>query len=403
VLLICLRGEKIMMFYLGDWRGKQVYEGIDKIVLLFRTPWNGYLNPSLFHHKYIRLEKRQTEYNTYYYLTIHGEFVNHDKDVADSIADAVLLLIQSGALTIPKRVWASGSKNNISYEDIPRIIVYCHLDLFFPGVSELELFHDFPPELIEISKDTKIIETNTKDYNELVSPPLRLRDRCLIRHENTHYSNDYRFYKRHSFMDVYNRTKKLLDENNQYPRKFLEKHPITRLEFRLVRNNFYRYLTIYNLYGNYNKVYNRFSGALARLYKKYVLGLILIDTSNHPNINKVYNLSKEIHQKYDYFGIFRRTKRTHDSDICVYIMSQIINYYCSQKNNTYDLPSEYPVYDLFHPTFFEDADDYNNDLCLKTHQYYEDNKICCKIIKNDDKSLFTDLSLGSIDIMTFFE
>jgi hypothetical protein len=277
------------------------------------------------------------------------------------------------------------------------------LDLFFSGISELELFHDFSPEQIKISNDAKIIDVNTKEYIDLVSLLPRFRERCLVRNKNTHYSNDYRGNKRHSFMDFYDRTKKLLDNNNQYPKKFLEENPITRLEFRLVRNNFFRYLTIYNLYGSYNKVYNRFSGAIARLYKKYVLDLLLIDTSNHPNINKVYNLSKEIHQKYDYFDLFRRTKRTHDNDICVYIMSQIINYYCSQKNNTYDSFSNYPNYDLFHPKCFENDDDYNNDFCIKALQYYKDNKINNETINNNDESIFLEVSTPMYTIAHLFE
>ena len=384
-----------MMFYFGNWQSKQVYEGIDKISLLFRVPWNQYLDPLLFRHKYITLKKKTTQYNTYYYLIIQGEFINHDKDIADSITDAMLLLIKSGALTIPKimNILRIGKEESFSHDDIPRIIIYSHLDLFFSGISEIEFFHDFPKESFNISPEARIIETNTEQYTDLVSTDLSFRSRCLIKNMNTYYTYDYRGNKRHSVIDFYDRTKKLLDENNQYPKSLLEKNKIIRLEFRCVRSNLYRYLTIYNLYGRYENVIKRFSGVLARSYKKYISDLLIIDSTRHPHFNEIYSISKEVKIKYLNFGLFRNTKRIPDCYKCDYIFSRIVMYYYAKKYNLPDDQFKYPDYDLFHPTYFIDENDFNYD-----HQYRFNHNMNMRYI--EDKHLYTEMSPSNVAILT---
>jgi len=385
-----------MMYYMGNYREKQVYEGIDKITLLFRVPWNRYLNPILFQHKYIKLEKRQNLYTTYYYLTIHGEFINHKKDIADCITDAVLLLIKSEALLIQNMEFIVGEEEPyFSYKDIPRIIIYCHLDLLFAGISELEFFHDFPQNSFVISPDTKIIKTNMSEYSKILGVNISLRNKCLIKYRNTYYTNDFRGNKRHSVIDFYNRTQKLLEQNNQYPRSLLEKKPITRLEFRCVRNNLYQYLTIYNLYGSYNKVFYRFSSVFTRLYKKYMLDLVNIDTTNHPNFNKIYLSSKDKHIKYEYKNLFKKVKKIPDCDKCDYIFYRIIKYYYTKNNSNCNIISEYPYpeYDLFHPTCFIDDNDLNFSLALL---YSNDNYINSTMIDDDNQILIETSDIDNI-------
>ena len=389
-----------MMFYLGNWKGKQVFEGIDKITLLFRVPWNSHLDPGLFHHKYIKLEKRQNNYTTYYYLTIHGEFINHDIDIADSITDAVLLLFKSEALKISKYVYSTSmGVTSVSYNDIPRFLVYSHLDLFFSGISEIEFFHDFSKELFHIRTNSKIIETNTVEYDNIKSRNLALREKCLVKCDNTYYSNDYRGDKRHSSIDFYDRTQKLIDDNNQYPISFLEKYPTIRLEFRCVRNNLFRYLTIYNLYGSYRKIFNRFHKVFARSYKKYFSGLIDIDTKSNECFNKVYLLSEKEKIGYSSIGLFRRAKKINDAYTCDSIFSRLIEYYYVRKYNLTDVSVKYPDYELFHPTYFYDEDEFSNNQYIDAINDL-DKSIKCNIIR-DDKYIITDLILHSLDILSF--
>jgi hypothetical protein len=74
-----------------------------------------------------------------------------------------------------------------------------------------------------------------------------------------------------------------------------------RIEFVLKRHYNSIYLTLDNIEGDYSQIIERFIDYLAQLYKKYFLGLILVDASNsgkYPFFSRIYNMALSL----NYYG-----------------------------------------------------------------------------------------------------
>lgn len=280
-----------MLFY----NGIQLLEGIDSIEVK--------IQPHLY--KYLDLTKQIDKYNRFsittniglffhngelkkkphHYIHISGEYINHKLPIIDTIAEAILTLLEKEV--IYDGLYNQRWENNISIEDIKRDIFS-----YICGIYKVEFCFDFSVDNLFISNDIEIVETS--DYNSLIKllqKKQKDRDKVIIKYKDTLYSYDYN-NNRISMLKLYLRDKRLIGKNNEFPVKFIKKNPYKyRIEFSLTRYNC-SYLTLNNFDGNYQKIINQFTLYLAKQYNKYFTGKIVIrDTSLYPNFSRIYDFA----------------------------------------------------------------------------------------------------------------
>jgi hypothetical protein len=227
-------------------------------------------------------------YKAFPYLNIHGEFIDHDRDIRESIARAVLLLIQKGALVICS--YKESAETLKPY--ITKEFILANLGHFVQYPKEIEFSFDFTREAIKIRENARII--NIADQNDLagyLKPPIRQRSPALIKNKNTCYSGDYR-KTRKSTMYFYDRARKLKEKNNTRWEE-IERNPYkTRLEFKLARSNNTR-MSLKNIGGTYDEMIVRFTPLLAAAYKKWFDDCVEVQSDDlHPYFNGILESAK---------------------------------------------------------------------------------------------------------------
>jgi hypothetical protein len=283
-----------MLYY----NGKQYIEGIDKITVMIQPYLYPFLNQSFQLDKYnkIKLLRRRSYFQTsendfhtnhYFYLVITGEYINPELPIKDAIANAIYELFSKGLLNI------IDYKNNIILNDISIDIIKDNLHLFIAGINEIEFCFDFKIKNIAISRFAEIIKPSDDAFKSFIKTDVRKRKKCLIRIGDTYYSSDYKSNRRRkSSLKLYNRGKWLLKKNNEYPKQLINNNPYKmRLEFVLKLNSNTQYLTVDNLEGNYEQIIHRFIPYLAKLYRKYFRGLVLIDTFKYEYFHQIYTIA----------------------------------------------------------------------------------------------------------------
>jgi hypothetical protein len=258
----------------------QPIEGIDKIKLAFQPYLAPFINMNtqIDAKNLVQVNYNHSYYSNFFYLNIHGKFINHDTDIRDSIASAILLLIERDALKINSVLKNGGALKPY----ITKEFILENLTLFIHHPMELEFSFDFTRDALRIREGVRIIET--WDKNSIAGHlkiPIKKREPVLIKYGNTLYSGDYR-KNRKSSVRIYDRDQKLRDKNHTR-REDIDGNPFKiRLEFNLDRSNDGR-MSLENIGGTYDGMIRRFTPLLAIKYKKYLADCIDIqDDGLHP-------------------------------------------------------------------------------------------------------------------------
>jgi hypothetical protein len=298
-----------MLFQNFDYRSHQILEGFDKIKVMLQPYLYSFLSlepgkqidPLNKVHilptkaEFFTNDSPYPHYKHYFYLNIHGEFIDHDRNMKWNIAKAIHLLIEKEVLQFKM----------VSAEHIPWQLIYDNLHLFIRGISEIEFCFDFRPEDVRILDSANIIDTaNSELFDKLKKTPIKKREKTLIRlYQNqsaTFYSYDYTSH-RDSTLILYNRSESLLHpkgfiHGNTYPNHVIMENPYKyRIEFRLKAENSRKVLAVGNLNGNYSSVVNYYSEYLARRFHVFFYDLISVNVNpeEHPFFSRIYDEAKE--------------------------------------------------------------------------------------------------------------
>jgi len=314
--------------------GKQYIEGIDGIDLLIQP----YLYPYLNNTKQLDPYKKISIYTTigkfpnsnggftnkyFYYLHISGEYIDHELPIKFSITRAIAMMFYKGIINI------IDNKDEAELNVINDDIIINHLDYFVTGISGIEFCFDFDSNNISIADDSKVIDTTDSGFPLFLNNKLKDRQDYLIREGNsTYYSNDYN-KRRKSTLKLYNRETWLLKKNNEYSEDFIKNNPFKiRIEFVLKNKYNSSYLTFNNLEGNYKDIINKFIPYLAKLYKKYFLGKIMVyDLDLYKYFFLIYNLAHT--DKLPKITLENRTK-IHNDNTNIF---KLINVLRKEKRN----------------------------------------------------------------------
>jgi len=283
-----------MLFY----NGKQILESIDCIVLKLQPSIYEFLDLSKQVDKYNKISiisnygkfnyKNELKIRSHHYLHISGEYINPEIPIIDTIAEAILSLINKGILFNGDLV------NFYSKEDIIKDIFS-----YIIGIYKVEFCFDFTTNNIYLADNIDIIESSDDSLPILLKDDIRKRKKCLIRNGSTYYSYDFK-KQRKSTVKFYCREEWLLNKNNEYKVRFIKNNPFKyRIEFVLTRNQC-PYLTINNFSGNYHQVINNFIPYLAKQYNKYFLDKVFVKNPYlYSYFSRIYELAK--------IGIFFRS------------------------------------------------------------------------------------------------
>ncbi|MDR2408888.1 MAG: hypothetical protein LBE13_12365 [Bacteroidales bacterium] len=294
--------------------GKQIIEGIDKITVILHPILRDFITLKNFDSTGKLQVKGKSYWSpkykkwciNYYYLYIQAEYIDLEKDLRITVAQAVYELIKNDVIVVSNNIDSQIEYETFRYhselhnlketidihkEKIKELaqdavnynkyldfnFIYENLECFVLKIREIELFFDIRPEYITIPETTYCL-----DYLK-VSP-----DRETI------YSGDYIRKKRTSILIKYNRAE-CLKKRNQISRKVIDKYPNKiRIEFKLYLNN--RGIRVLPQYicGNYDTFISYISDFLAVVYKQYFLDNIIIDSPEHYHLNKIIKLAREI-------------------------------------------------------------------------------------------------------------
>ena len=283
-----------MLFY----NGKQLIEGIDSIDLrlqadipnCFYLDLSKQLDPkhriSVYTKAFLfRNENGYFSPRLYFYLHISGEYINPELPLKETIAIALYQMFIKKILCIKDHV----SKKEYTY--ITKDFICNNLSYFFSTIKVLEFCFDFKRYQVRIFDDVKMIDVSTANFHNILEDKLLDRDKCLFKDDTTIYSNDYK-PSRKSTLKCYDRENWLIKKGNEYPIKFIKNNPYkTRIEFVLKMYSNTTYLTPNILEYNYEQLIRYFTPYLARLYKKYFLGKVIVNDYDHPYFNIIYTLA----------------------------------------------------------------------------------------------------------------
>jgi hypothetical protein len=293
-----------MLFY-GN---RQIFEGIDSIEAMIQPylyssfdlskQLDQYHGVSLVTHyaKILQRDYGYFVYKPYHYLHISGEIINPERNILDAITNGISKLISKEILIYSD--YAKGKK----YDFISKDFIRNNLYLFIKGIFLVEFCFDFTPENIKISDNAEIIDTGTDLYRGILGKKIKERPQCLFRDsETTYYSNDFN-KRRKSTLKLYDRDKCLKEGQHEYSFDFIDKNPYKkRIEFTLKRNLNTTLMGLDNFDGNYYQIIERFIPYLARLYKKYFLDLVKVNSlvysfnRQYHYFNQIYELAHEDH------------------------------------------------------------------------------------------------------------
>jgi hypothetical protein len=173
--------------------------------------------------------------------------------------------------------------------------IRANLPLFITGISLVEFCFDFKPENIHITESANTLNQADKEIlSESLEKKLRERaDFLIIDDDTTAYSNDYnKKTGRKSTLKLYDREKRLLEKKTEYPADFIKKNPYKkRIEF-ILQNRKSPYLNLNNFDGNYYEVIERFIPYLAKLYKRYFLNKVYVNSIDYKYFDQIYTMSK---------------------------------------------------------------------------------------------------------------
>jgi hypothetical protein len=203
-------------------------------------------------------------------------------------------------------------------EDIIHLLLRLSPYLF--SVTEIEIFFNFKPTELVITKPENFIQFHDEDTPEI----------------ETLYSPDGRNGKttkkcRKSIISYYDRRDYLLKKNQTSHEEIFKNPYFKRLEFRFVANNF-AYLNFDNLQGTYQKVIRRHMEYLAAYYNRYVRDNVNVNISNkrHPLFMELLEESKNGRQRIRNGKLKSKTRNgkcftTIKNDVKTRLMLETIN------------------------------------------------------------------------------
>jgi hypothetical protein len=284
---------KAMLYYHHDTTTPQILEGIDKIQLklnenLYPTVKRNKLNECRNELNIIK-SKASKFHSGFYYLNIHGEYIDHSQSLLVTITKALLACLQDGAFSLPVAL------DNLEPVEYNLRFIRENIFLFIDNESGIEFCFDFMPQSINVTGEI-IICPPKGEYNDEYAAYIkksifeRLEDRKLIQYENTFYSLDDKG-SRDSTISLYNRNLRLLGKGNEYSvSDIIANAHSKRIEFRITNKAFREYLHQENMMGDYKTVVEWFTPLLARRYYAYFYGLVhVIDDGHHPMFQAIYN------------------------------------------------------------------------------------------------------------------
>lgn len=260
-------GKERVMFdyptYYDEWNGPEA--GIDTISIWIHP----YLinKHSDFHkqgngNKAINLRKKiernpitKKIYRTDYIMEVQAEAINQDFNILHQIFCLIIKLFQSGILTL----------RNMPDENMLYNFLSCNFNTLF-SLDYMDFFFD-------------IKEDNAKLLGQ-INP----------RYPNTQYSSD-------NSMKTYNRIPKLKQKNTIQHTKIDGMAYPRRIEFHLTRSTC-RYLSITNLDGNFDIVFQKYLHFFSRKWLKYKRQLIDIPNdkiSDYYYLSQIDNLAFSSH------------------------------------------------------------------------------------------------------------
>jgi hypothetical protein len=295
------------------FNGKPIIEGIDKITVILHPALRNFITVKRFDPTGKLQVRAITYWNNkyqkrcvnYHYLDIQAEYIDLTKDLNEVTAHAVYELIKNNVIVISnntekrlqdevfrykstlhdsdtekeqhQKIIDEIRKAEINYNPyIDYDFVFNHLNLFISRVKEIELFFDIRPESIIIPERT------------FFNDSLWFSD-----DKETMCSGDYRKGRRKSILIKYNRIAHLKVQNNTISYSRLDNYPYKyRIEFRLNLNNRgIRVLPFYP-YGTYETYINEINDFLAVVYKQHFLQNIIINSDEHPHLNRIIETAK---------------------------------------------------------------------------------------------------------------
>jgi hypothetical protein len=202
-------------------------------------------------------------FGAFVYVEVHAEYFNPMLNYKQQIANVVIQLAEQGIIT-----WG------IDY--LEKAFIYEYLDYFVFYIAELEFFFDFMPQDIVIDENEN--DPDVSDDEKVFKHP----------YKTTYYTKG----TKDNIGIIYDRHEKL-KHTNQTTHKKIEDNPYSiRLEFRLSRNNC-RYLSLENIDGTYDEIFNKYLLYISGLYSRYFDDGVYIQAKKYFYFNKIYQECKK--------------------------------------------------------------------------------------------------------------
>jgi hypothetical protein len=222
-----------------------INSGIDKVKVLLNPC---FLNPLMPWH--IRPDNALTLHKHYgkVYLCVHAEYFNPFFDYRISIANAIYELIEKKVIDFLV---------NRDYAFITQMFIYQFLEWFVLGISQVEIYFDFPEGKVSINPDAIMNGDMTQFVDDDGNP------------QETFYTGDYIPGKRRSSFCVYNRQEKLIHDRHLNHKDIESMDVEYRIEARLTKENC-PFLSLNNLSGNYETIFKKYLPFLAVLFTNHL-------------------------------------------------------------------------------------------------------------------------------------
>jgi len=253
--------------------------GIDKIKVIL-NPF--FLNKTI--PRDIRPDNALTihHFGIYTYLEIHAEYFIPNLDYKLQISKAIYELIMKKVILFPM--------NN---PVLTMWFVINNLNCFILGVSQVEIYFDFPLGKVIVSQD--VIDNNViKQYKTKDGTPTE-----------TYYSSD-NSHDRNIFC-IYNKQEKLIHDNRTKYKDIEDSKIGYRIEARLSRENCF-FMDLDNLRGTYDEIFKRFLPLLSILYFRYLYGNITVIGKSNTYFNRLLWNSKKGKVQYNNRGRLVKAK-----------------------------------------------------------------------------------------------
>lgn len=232
--------------------------GIDKISLCLPLD---YVNEGAVA-KYSNGAFSTRRHGAYFHINIHGEYIDHSKNLLKQVEHIVLFLMKKGAFKVPIR------KEVVRYEDFPK--VGNHEEIYFERF--VETADDFFRVILDNMTFTNI-EFNF-DYTTPIFPLLDSSDFHLVG-GSTFYSKDYKVYseasRKKSMVCIYDKTKQMKDV-----KKVELEEQITRFEIKIYSQQL-KYLGGMKLLDiTYEKLFSKLKPCMVKKLRKLKIDFLAL-------------------------------------------------------------------------------------------------------------------------------